>query len=691
MKKLILLGLIISFGLTPTAPAQTVLEILDFYGYDFKGNYIEKIQRVEDVYPNTDWKMIYWMSTGGEKLNNRDTEISDLPRTSPYTDDPYSGSVSNSINFKDEYLCSYAQNYKYFTTYIFYDIKDPYIDVDYGMRLLKPPPESSLQWYWNTINMLYYKKSVSISEKKTVIRNQYVVAVKEDSLNKKYAWLQLDPANYYLTRNNKTNPNSLKKGKALKEQVKKSIWINIDDDINNTYDGEDLCFDEIPQSVYDKNHIITLNDDFEYAQNIESRISQINPELIIDEDHTYVFTFGLEDPSKDIDDLDVDNAIEYRITFISDNTKLKYYSDKTLPGYFYWEKRKSGSYKLQIKKKIKGVFYFDETIYSEEAWDFYEESERRKIYLYSQSYDAKGEGLIKFFRSSDNIYFVLNNNLLDTTKNHYFENNTLLINSYFENIFDTRTNFRPFFNQFGFEYLDKAHIMISKTINKKIPLNKEIFKSSSNNWSGNGSGIIISKLGHIVTNHHVIKEAKEVEVEFILNNEIKKFNAEVIQVDKTNDLAILKIVDESFQGVANIPYNFKARSSDVGTKIYTFGYPKALSGMGKEIKVTEGIISSKSGIMGDITTYQITAPIQGGNSGGPLFDDKGNFIGINSSKFNSDETENVNYSIKSSYVMSLIDVLPKSIDLPSSTKLQSLPLTEQIKEISKYVVLVKVK
>ena len=53
----------------------------------------------------------------------------------------------------------------------------------------------------------------------------------------------------------------------------------------------------------------------------------------------------------------------------------------------------------------------------------------------------------------------------------------------------------------------------------------------------------------------------------------------------------------------------------------------ALSAMGKEIKVTDGIINSKSGFQGDITTYQISAPIQGGNSGGPLFDDKGNFIG----------------------------------------------------------------
>jgi S1-C subfamily serine protease len=147
----------------------------------------------------------------------------------------------------------------------------------------------------------------------------------------------------------------------------------------------------------------------------------------------------------------------------------------------------------------------------------------------------------------------------------------------------------------------------------------------------------------------------------------------------------------NFDGLDNLPYNFKTRSSDVGTKVYAYGYPMALSLMGKEIKITDGIISSKSGFDGDITTYQITAPIQGGNSGGPLFDDNANFLGINSSGLSKEIAENVGYTIKSSYVLNLIDVLPKGIDLPSSTKLKSLSLTEQIKEISKYVVLVKVK
>ena len=216
-------------------------------------------------------------------------------------------------------------------------------------------------------------------------------------------------------------------------------------------------------------------------------------------------------------------------------------------------------------------------------------------------------------------------------------------------------------------------------------------KSKTGEWSGNGSGIIFSKSGHIVTNYHVIEDSDDIEVEFILNDEVQKFNAEIVQVDKINDLAVIKIVDINFDGVDEPPYNFKTRTSDVGTKVYAFGYPLALTAMGKEIKITDGIISSKSGFDGDITTYQITAPIQGGNSGGPLFDENGNLLGINSSGIRKDIADNVGYTIKSSYILNLIDVLPKSIDLPSSTKLESLPLTEQIKEISKYVVLIKVK
>jgi len=117
----------------------------------------------------------------------------------------------------------------------------------------------------------------------------------------------------------------------------------------------------------------------------------------------------------------------------------------------------------------------------------------------------------------------------------------------------------------------------------------------------------------------------------------------------------------------------------------------ALSVMGKEIKFTDGKISSRTGFKGDITTYQSTTPIQGGNSGGPLFDSKGNLIAINSAKLKADVADNVSYSIKSSYLLSLIDALPQNISIPNSSVLATKPLTEKIKTLSKFVVLVKVK
>ena len=226
---------------------------------------------------------------------------------------------------------------------------------------------------------------------------------------------------------------------------------------------------------------------------------------------------------------------------------------------------------------------------------------------------------------------------------------------------------------------------------KSYPKSNSKKLSGNGDWMGNGSGFIINKSGYIITNYHVIEKANEIEVEFIYDGEKQSFKAEILKFDKINDLAIIKIVDVNFDGLDDITYNFKTRTSDVGTKVFAYGYPYALSGMGKEIKVTDGIISSKTGFDGDITRYQISAPIQGGNSGGPLFDSNGNLIGINSAKIQSKNIDNVGYSIKTSYVLNLIDILPKNIELPSSSKVSKLALTEQVKEISKYVVLVKVK
>lgn len=214
---------------------------------------------------------------------------------------------------------------------------------------------------------------------------------------------------------------------------------------------------------------------------------------------------------------------------------------------------------------------------------------------------------------------------------------------------------------------------------------------SNDDWNGNGSGVILSNSGLIATNFHVIEGAEAIEVEFLFNGKIESFRAKVIRTDEVNDLAIIKIDDNSFKGLSGIKYNFKTRSSQVGESVFALGYPKALTSMGKDIKFTDGKISAKTGFQGDVTTYQTTTPIQPGNSGGPLFDYKGNLIGINSSKIVSDDVDNVAYTIKSLYLLTLIDSLNENINLPSDTSLQALPLTSKIKELSKYVTLIKVK
>ena len=74
--------------------------------------------------------------------------------------------------------------------------------------------------------------------------------------------------------------------------------------------------------------------------------------------------------------------------------------------------------------------------------------------------------------------------------------------------------------------------------------------------------------------------------------------------------------------------------------------------MGKEIKLTTGVISANSGFLGDTSLYQISAPIQPGNSGGPIFDFAGNLIGIVSAKHN--HADNVGYAVKFTLIKKLL-------------------------------------
>jgi S1-C subfamily serine protease len=200
-----------------------------------------------------------------------------------------------------------------------------------------------------------------------------------------------------------------------------------------------------------------------------------------------------------------------------------------------------------------------------------------------------------------------------------------------------------------------------------------------------GTGFAISSNGLIVTNYHVVENVKQIKVRGINGDFEKSYLAKIESLDKNNDLAIIKIDDISFKSLGLIPYGIKDGTSEVGENVNVLGYPLTAT-MGEEIKFTNGIISSKSGYKGDITCYQCSAPVQPGNSGGPVFDKQGNIIAVVNAKHLG--AENVSYAIKSNYLINLINSLPYKVK-PTINNIFSKSLTEKIKNISNYVYIIE--
>ena len=207
--------------------------------------------------------------------------------------------------------------------------------------------------------------------------------------------------------------------------------------------------------------------------------------------------------------------------------------------------------------------------------------------------------------------------------------------------------------------------------------------SLSSKWSGTGFAL---KNGYVVTNYHVAGDAKSIEIYGVNGNFEKSYKADIVGVDKVSDLALLKISDKNIAKTINPPYSFYPSMVEVGENIYVLGYPLTQS-MGDEIKLTNGIVSSRSGYEGDVTLYQISAPIQPGNSGGPMFDMKGRLVGIVCAKHTG--AENASYAIKTSYLKNLIESVSSAAILPTSTVPMSKELKDQVKKVKDFVYMIK--
>ncbi len=161
--------------------------------------------------------------------------------------------------------------------------------------------------------------------------------------------------------------------------------------------------------------------------------------------------------------------------------------------------------------------------------------------------------------------------------------------------------------------------------------------------------------GFVVTNHHVVAGHGEI---LILRRDGVKSRGSVAIDDRINDLVLIRVRD-----VSKLPpaLPLAERPAKVGEKVFTIGYPNPTL-MGSEPKLTNGIISSLTGIGNDPRAYQISVPLQVGNSGGPLLNMRGEVVGITTYKLDAakvfkwtgDLPQNVNYAVKVAYLKVLL-------------------------------------
>lgn len=221
-----------------------------------------------------------------------------------------------------------------------------------------------------------------------------------------------------------------------------------------------------------------------------------------------------------------------------------------------------------------------------------------------------------------------------------------------------------------------AHNAAIKSINNPSKTNESLQYGAT--------GFMLTKDGYVVTNYHVINGADSI---FLQNQKGEVFKAQAIFTNAEKDLAILHINDSSFTPAKNVPYTFKKNDSDLGEEIYTIGFPR------DEAVYGQGYLSSSTGYAGDTLAYQISIPVNPGNSGGPVLDNKGNIIGIISGKQKG--IDGAAFAIKTKALLETLNSIPAellegNIVLNNKNNISTLSRTDQIKKLQDYIYIVKV-
>lgn len=203
---------------------------------------------------------------------------------------------------------------------------------------------------------------------------------------------------------------------------------------------------------------------------------------------------------------------------------------------------------------------------------------------------------------------------------------------------------------------------------------------------GTGSGVVVARDGTILTNSHVVQSCRNIRV--TLEGHPPQ-PASVVARDAVTDLAALKSTLHA-RDVARFRQDKPIRSGD---NVVVIGYPLA-SLLSREPNVTAGVVSALAGLHSDKRHYQITAPIQLGNSGGPLADMSGNLVGIVVSTLNATKVgertgaipQNVNFAIKSELARKFLADNGVTVETaPAATTLSPADVGDLVRKVTVFV------
>jgi uncharacterized protein len=185
--------------------------------------------------------------------------------------------------------------------------------------------------------------------------------------------------------------------------------------------------------------------------------------------------------------------------------------------------------------------------------------------------------------------------------------------------------------------------------------------------SMSGTGIIVSRQGYVMTNQHVVEGCRTLRAK--AGGKVEQLS--IVGIDARNDLAVLKLPH-----AADSMARFReGRNIRPGDPVVVVGFP--FHGvLASEANVTTGTVNALAGLGNDSRYLQISAPVQPGNSGGPLFDQSGNVAGIVVSKFDAmkvaratgDIPQNINFAISGTVAKAFLDAHGVEYETAISTK-----------------------